>query len=474
MGLALESIDVPRARKNGILQIINGCLCIVFNAAIFIFMAATRDYLYESQCSAGGIWGGLFYIASGALILVCAKRQNLCMGISALTLNVLSVIVNLVHVVYMSLSVMSDERRRFISRWWDGETDHRTYWRKPIYVVLFSISTILAYAELLLLIWAIFMLSEAFYWRRFRLMTTSDHASTNGDPPPAKANESTFNHALATVSVRVNAVFQAVIAFLSASTNIAILIVFVWWVARRYEDMTQTNGTAIITAPFFFVLAYFGYTAGQTGSNKRLVTYLVLSIVCGLLCFLEGGGAVTAIANHYEMRLPSIEVCETKPDRWGRNRTTCNWVDQPGAAIYVPLLITLNSVIILFALLHLALSIWGVVISSIALHKDGACFTCFRNCFCLECGSRGCGDVCEDSCCVGGGGPRSVGAGAHYQPIQFVVSHQGTTTMADGQQALVVLLPLTGNMNVNMDNKEGGAATVTVNQYPAGVAEVPS
>ena len=248
MGLAMEFIDVPRARKNGILQIVNGCLCIVFNVAIFVFMAATGDYLWESQRSAGGIWGGLFYIVSGTLILVCARRQDLCMGISALTLNVLSVILNLVHVVYMSISVMSDVRRRFVSSWWDGEKDHHTYWRKPIYVVLFryvkgncysyrdltrdmtrcplchlphsspsycsfflcSFSTILAYAELLLLIWAIFMLSEAFYWRRFRLMTTSNYASTNGDPPAPKADESTFNHALATVSVKVNAVFQVV------------------------------------------------------------------------------------------------------------------------------------------------------------------------------------------------------------------------------------------------------------------------
>ena len=34
--------------------------------------------------------------------------------------------------------------------------------------------------------------------------------------------------------------------------------------------------------------------------------------------------------------------------------------------------------------------------------------------------------------------------------------------MADGQRALVVLLPLNGNMNVQMSNAAAGPATVTV------------
>ena len=262
------------------------------------------------------------------------------------------------------------------------------------------------------------------------------------------------------------------VAFLSASINIAILIIFVWGVARGYEDMNQTNGTAIITAPFFFVLAYFGYTAGQTGSNKRLVTYLLLSVLCSLLCFLEGGGPVLAIINRYEMRLTAVKVCTTKPDQWGYNHTTCEWVQRANATKYVPLLVTLNGVIILFALIHLALSIWGVVIASVALHKDEVFLTCFKNCFCLNCCSCDSGDRCEGSCCTGGN--RSSGMGALHQPIQFVVSHQGTTTMADGQRALVVLLPLTGDMNVDFDNGNVGAATITVNKGQAEVTDVPS
>jgi len=46
--------------------------------------------------------------------------------------------------------------------------------------------------------------------------------------------------------------------------------------------------------------------------------------------------------------------------------------------------------------------------------------------------------------------------------------------MADGQRALVVLLPLTGDMNVDMDNGNVGAATITVNKGQAEVTDVPS
>ena len=143
-------------------------------------------------------------------------------------------------------------------------------------------------------------------------------------------------------------------------------------------------------------------------------------------------------------------------------------VDAPNPDEFKPTLIALNAVIILFAVVHLALCVWGIVIASKALQKDEACYTCFKNCLCSNCESNGCGGGCDGDCCLAG--PRGVGAGAAYQPIQFVVSHQGTTTLPNGQQALVVLLPLNGNMSVKTDGETEGAATVTVNND----ANVPS
>lgn len=469
MGGTFETLNVAAARKSGILQMVTGGLCIFFNIAIFVFKAASWDYLGEYQQSGSGIWGGVFYIVSGALIFVASKKLTFGYVVAALALNVISLFVNLFHVIWMSVSIMSEERRYFLHSWWDEERvrrKHITLWRYPVYVPLFSISTILAYVGFCLVTWAVFLLSEAFYWRRFNEITDVEEKPKNDadgvGTVQSKATESSFNHALAVSSVKVNAVFHALVAALSACTNVAVIAIVVWGLQTTYERMNITNGTAIITAPFFFAVAYFGYTAGKTGSNKRIVTFLVLSVFCGLLSFLEGGGGVVAICNRWDMDKQSIQKCVTKPNYRGRNRTTCEWIPRENAGEFVPALITLNAIIIFFALIHLAMSIWGVIIGSTALHKDGTCFRCFRNCFCGNCNGNGCGDVsCADSCCVpaarGGGA-----AGAHYQPIQFVVSHQGTTTLANGQQALVVLLPLNGNMNVSMDGQAGGQATVTV------------
>ena len=315
----------------------------------------------------------------------------------------------------------------------------------------FSISTILAYIELCLLIRAIVLLSEAFYWRRFEEVTKS------ADTESEKTHDisSSINHALATVSIKFNAMFQALAALLSSACNIAAIFVVVLGLKSEYEMMNQTNGTAIITAPFFLGVAYFGYTAATTGSNKRLVAFLSLSVLCGLLSFVEGGGSAVALANRWDMVKGSVRICNKHPDSW--YGVDCRWVSRENEDEFVSILIALNVIILVVAVMHLALSIWGIYIASVALHKDGACVRCFRNCFCCR--------ECEGGCLAG----VTTRSSAHYQPIQFVVSHQGVTTMADGQQALVVLLPLNKDVNVKTESNEAGAATVTVNGNHLGI-----
>ena len=137
MGGTFETLNVAAARKSGILQMVTGGLCIFFNIAIFVFMAALWDHLGEYQQSGSGIWGGVFYIVSGALIFVASKRLTFGYVVAALTLNVISLFVNLFHVIWMSVSIMSEERRYFLHSWWDGQREHITLWRYPVYVPLF-------------------------------------------------------------------------------------------------------------------------------------------------------------------------------------------------------------------------------------------------------------------------------------------------------------------------------------------------
>ena len=294
-----------------------------------------------------------------------------------------------------------------------------------------------------LLIWAIFILSEAFYWRRFNLKTGSAAAVDTVDATIAATStfgESSFNHALATVAIKVNAVHQALIAGLAFVIDIAILATFNGGVNWR-QFPNQCNGLAIYTAPFFVTTAYFGYSSGLTGSNKRLVTFLILSVVCVVMSLVEGGGAIAALSYTWEM------------------------------GDFTASLIAMNSLIVFFAITHLLLSVWGIVIASTALHKDGTFGRCYRNCFCQDFGS--CDYVKEGgvgSGCLAGSGGANVGSGGAYQPIQLVVSHQSMTTMSNGQQALVVLLPLNQNMSVKMEDEQGAAPALVGSSQEEGVA----
>ena len=141
---------------------------------------------------------------------------------------------------------------------------------------------------------------------------------------------------------------------------------------------------------------------------------------------------------------------------WDPHREKCEWVSPENKKEFFVPLIVLNSVIVGIAFLHFLLCIWGIVIASKALHKDDTCGRCFANCFCGGC----CGGIQrEETGVCGDGCSRGQRNGPCYQPVQFVVWHQGMTTMADGKQALVVLLPLNGNMSVKM---AADSATVTV------------
>ena len=130
MERTFDALDVKSSRTNGLLQMVNGILCILFNIAIFVFRAVIHNWLGEDQMNGSGIWGGVFYVVSGALLFAAGKPRSPCLVISALVLNVMALIVNLAHVAFMNISVMSDERRLF-------NNGPENSWRYPVYVSLF-------------------------------------------------------------------------------------------------------------------------------------------------------------------------------------------------------------------------------------------------------------------------------------------------------------------------------------------------
>ena len=138
MGSAYEVLDGRGARKNGVCQMVVGSLCIVFNAIIFILMAEEKImYLFDNeQLSGAGIWGGVFYIVSGSLIFVASSRRSLGYVVAALVLNVVSLIMSLPHLAFMSISIMSWEREG-LNGWRPRHQPRLFRWEYPTYVSLF-------------------------------------------------------------------------------------------------------------------------------------------------------------------------------------------------------------------------------------------------------------------------------------------------------------------------------------------------
>ena len=93
-------------RLNGVLQIVTGVLCIALNAAIFVYMYASMDQLGSHQTSGAGFWGGAFLVISGIFVLLSGRYL-----VTALVINAVSLVVTLFHVIWMSISIMSDERQ---------------------------------------------------------------------------------------------------------------------------------------------------------------------------------------------------------------------------------------------------------------------------------------------------------------------------------------------------------------------------
>ena len=71
MGGTFDTLNVAGAKKNGILQIVTGSLCILFNVAIFVVKGVRFDYLGSYGQSGSGIWGGVFYVVAGSLLIDC-------------------------------------------------------------------------------------------------------------------------------------------------------------------------------------------------------------------------------------------------------------------------------------------------------------------------------------------------------------------------------------------------------------------
>jgi len=119
-----KALDAAASRRNGICQMVVGSLCVLLNIAIFVIAEVSHRWFHNEQMAGGGIWGGIFYITSGALIFVASSHRFWGHVIAALILNVISCLLSLPHLATMSISIMSWERERFYGWWNDQPVQH--------------------------------------------------------------------------------------------------------------------------------------------------------------------------------------------------------------------------------------------------------------------------------------------------------------------------------------------------------------
>jgi len=270
-------------------------------------------------------------------------------------------------------------------------------------------------------------------------------------PPPAPPHGKTavgredtpakVNHGYGRSAARVCACSQLSMGVVAVISHVAVLaIVFTHRSKWRQYDF-QDSAYGIWCGGFFFLSGVFGLCSSRSRTNGYIVTFMVFSLwswVFSIILITLSGTVISA--RSYE-----VNDCEYSYNASTRvEEIVCRtWLMAP--------LMILNGVIIGSGFLEFVAAIWAVAITGTALRKDQCCNRC---CSC---------------CCPSP--PLTSGVGG-YQPVQYIVTN-GTTTLANGQQAMVILLPTGGSGLIPLDmsapaapNTASGAASNVTSSAP--------
>jgi hypothetical protein len=114
MGGVNNYLDSQGASKNGVIQMVLGSVSIILQFAVFTFSWIFHTRIHEEYGHLGhspGIWAGIFYIISGVLTYLSGKQKKSCLLVAALTLNLISLLFNVAHVILVSQSIGGEDRR---------------------------------------------------------------------------------------------------------------------------------------------------------------------------------------------------------------------------------------------------------------------------------------------------------------------------------------------------------------------------
>ena len=316
-GSSIASLDGGAAKTNGIIQIVT--------CSIFIILTMAGGYIEP----AGGYidpafyylfsLAGVFFLLGGVFVLLAGMRRSVATGwiVAALVFAVLN--------IFSSLSILFTTLGEFFRFASDFPYAKETWtFNKTSLLLFFIFTTFAASALSLAVIWAVVITSRALHFRA-----------------DARAEVHRNVHVKST-RLKANWIAQAVVTGVQVAFSANSVIS-----AFHEKSSVHGGGALIILAcmlssfPVYILNVYLGFRSARFGENSSLISFLVVNFI----------------------QLPLT--------LW----QLYTWFGAMTWELSVRLDIS-NSIIIISTVVHSFFSIWGIINSSAAVSRDGACGGC--------------------------------------------------------------------------------------------------
>ena len=304
-------------------------------------------------------WGfGVSFLIGGVLRLIGGCKRSFPFTIAALVFAIINVVLSVIDFIVIYINM-------YYSIFWRCHHDDAaktlkdcTYEEYHIPTLLIGSLGIAASAEMISVVWAIVITSQAFC-----------HGGCIGGAKTSAPEVHRNIHA-ESKCLRSNWICQLVSAIISIVTTCIVIVIYNYGITNYRVYFLQELAPALWSAPVYMLTPYCGFRAWKFGENSSLIIFLVLNLIQVPLCVWEGRCSLEAIYFAFESIRRGHPIYDTSET----------------------VVTILHGVVMFSAGCHIIVSVWGTIAASIAVAKDGACNCCCSRPNCAECG------CCE--CCI--------------------------------------------------------------------------
>ena len=319
-------------------------------------------------------WGfGVSFLIGGILMTNAGRKRSFSFTIAAFVLAIINVLLSVINISFifdtMTHSVIwpwgpwrcRDQPNHPYHHIHETTLNDCTDDEFRIAIFMMASLTLAAFAEMISVVWAIVITSQAFC-----------HGGCVGGAERDSSPEVHRNIYVNTKCLRSNWICHLVSTLVSIVTTVVIIFIYAYSISIHRILFLQNIAPALWSAPVYLLTAYCGFRAWKFGENSSLISFLVLNVIQLPLCGWEWLFSVWAIYLKFEHYMTPIH---------------------PNYDTSEKVVTVLHGIVTFSALLHIIISIRGIIAASIAVNKDGACYCC---CSRPNCAERGCCECCID------------------------------------------------------------------------------